>query len=165
MAGAFTMLLVMAMLAMPTSHAAAQGANVDRAASDALTAYLREHHLPLVGGSVSRMPGGGTQVMLYGYVATEKGKQNAAARAASYFKNDPNVAVVNRIAVNPEIRNLGSSSTNTAETATPDSGMYAMPLARSSAMGPVTFEQIYREIQAGGIHPAPDPADTSSAPW
>jgi hypothetical protein len=165
LAGAFAMLLVMAMLTMPPRHAAAQGANVDRAASDALTAYLREHHLPLVGGSVSRIPGGGTQVMLYGYVATEKGKQNAAARAASYFKNDANVTVVNRIAVNPEIRNLGSSpAANTAETAAPDSGIYAIP-AGGSAMGPVTFEQIYREIQAGGIHPAPDPADTSSAPW
>ena len=165
LAGALALLIAIAVNGALVNDVAAQGSTADRAASDALTTYLREHHLPLVGGSVSKTPDGGTQVMLYGYVATEKGKQNAAARAAKYFQNDSRVTLVNRIAVNPEIRNLGSgSSPNTAEASPPDSGMYAAPPAASS-MGALTWDQVYREIQAGGIHPAPDPADASSAPW
>jgi|GEM_PF-5105432 len=122
-----TLAVVTAVLQAIVGNAGAQSSNVDRPASEALTSYLREHHLPLVGASVSKGADGSTQVMLYGYVATEKGKQNAASRAAKYFHNDPRVVMINRIAVNPEIRNLGSGSSGSNIAAAPDSGMYAPP--------------------------------------
>ncbi len=145
------------------TNAAAQSSTVDRVASEALTGDLRQHQLPLVGASVSRAGDGSTQVMLYGYVATQQGKQNAAARAAKYFKHDPRLALVNRITVNPEIRNLGSAS-NSAAAGAPDAGRYSAP-ASSSSTSTLTWDQVYREIQQGGIHPAPDPGDSSSSPW
>jgi hypothetical protein len=160
---AAVVLIAMVAIGAVVRNSAAQSATVDRAASDALTAYLREHHLPLVGASVSKGGDGSTQVMLYGYVATEQGKHNAAARAATYFHNDPRIALVNRISVNPEIRNLGSTSSGAAPGA-PDAGTYSAP-ATSSSAGTLTWEQVYREIQQGGIHPAPDPGDSSSSPW
>lgn len=166
--GLLSSVAVVALIAMVAiggiiTNAAAQGYSVDRAASEALTSYLREHHLPLVGASVSKAGDGSSQVMLYGYVATQQGKQNAAARAAKYFNNDPRVALVNRIIVNPEIRNLSSASSGTA-AGTPDTGMYSAP-AGSSSTGTLTWDQVYREIQQGGIHPAPDPGDSSSSSW
>jgi len=142
-------------------NAAAQSYTVDQSTSQALTSYLREHHLPLVGASVAKAGDGSTRVMLYGYVATQQGKRNAAARAATYFKNDPRIALVNRITVNPEIRDLGSSS---AAAAAPESGGYSAPAASSSS-GALTWDQVYREIQQGGIHPAPDPGGGSSSAW
>lgn len=156
---AVALILMVAIGGIVTS-VVAQSYTVDRSASDALTSYLREHHLPLVGASVSKAGDGSTQVMLYGYVATQQGKRNAAARAAKYFKNDPSVALINRITVNPEIRDLGSNST----AAAPDAGMYSAP-AGSSSTGALTWDQVYREIQQGGIHPAPDPGDSSPSPW
>jgi hypothetical protein len=161
---AATLAIVTAALQAIVGNAAAQSSNVDRPASEALTSYLREHHLPLVGASVSTGTDGSTQVMLYGYVATEKGRQNAASRAAKYFHNDPRVVMINRIAVNPEIRNLSSGSSGSNVAAAPDSGMYAPPAASSSS-GTLTWDQVYREIQQGGIHPAPDPADAGSGAW
>ncbi len=160
-------LIVMLAIGGLATEAAAQTYTVDRAASEALTSYLREHHLPLVGASVSKASDGSSQVMLYGYVATQQGKQNAAKRAAKYFNNDPRVALVNRITVNPEIRNLGSASngSTSSETAagTPDA-LIAQP-AGSAPAGTLTWDQVYREIQQGGIHPAPDPGDSSSSAW
>ncbi len=157
------LLIALAILWLGIFDVVAQTSAVDHPASEALTSYLREHHLPLVGASVSKTADGSTQVMLYGYVATEQGKQNAASRAAKYFKNDPRVVMVNRIAVNPEIRNL-SSGANAAAAAAPDSGMYTEP-ANPAATGTLTWDQVYREIQQGGIHPAPDPADAGSNAW
>lgn len=153
-------LIVMLVIGGAVRNAAAQSYTVDRSTSEALTSYLREHHLPLVGASVAKAGDGSTQVMLYGYVATQQGKQNAAARAAKYFKNDPRVALVNRITVNPEIRDLGSRS---AAAGAPDAGSYSAPAASSS--GALTWDQVYREIQQGGIHPAPDPGGGSSSAW
>jgi hypothetical protein len=153
-------LIVMLVIGGAVMNAAAQSYTVDQSTSQALTSYLREHHLPLVGASVAKAGDGSTRVMLYGYVATQQGKRNAAARAATYFKNAPRIALVNRIAVNPEIRDLGSSSAAGA----PDAGTYSAPAASSSS-GALTWEQVYREIQQGGIHPAPDPGGGSSSAW
>lgn len=168
--GLLSLMAAIALIAMLAiggivTDAAAQTYTVDRAASDALTSYLREHHLPLVGASVSKASDGSSQVMLYGYVATQQGKQNAVKRATKYFNNDPHVAVVNRITVNPEIRNLGSASNSTSEAAagTPDA-LIAAP-AGSAPSGTLTWDQVYREIQQGGIHPAPDPGDSSPSAW
>ncbi|HTW87562.1 MAG TPA: hypothetical protein VMD75_06115 [Candidatus Binataceae bacterium] len=156
-------LIVMLAIGSIATDAIAQTYTVDRTASDALTSYLREHRLPLVGASVSKASDGSSQVMLYGYVATEQGKRNAAKRAEKYFNNDPHITMVNRITVNPEIRELGSSSSEAA-AGSPDAGMYAAP-AGSAPAGTLTWDQVYREIQQGGIHPAPDAGDGSSSAW
>jgi hypothetical protein len=161
-ASAAVALTVMVALGAIVTTAAAQSYTVDHTASDALTNYLREHHLPLVGASVSKASDGSTQVMLYGYVATQKGKHDAATRASKYLKSDPHVTLINRIAVNPEIRNLGSASSGASSAHR--GGTHAAP-ATASSTGTLSWEQVYREIQQGGIHPAPDPGDTSLSPW
>ena len=84
----------------------AQSRSVDTAASQKLTDYLRKHRLPLVGAQVTQDSSGGIgQVMLYGYVATDFGKRDAEKKTRNFLKQ-PNVEIVNRIQVRPEIRSL-----------------------------------------------------------
>jgi hypothetical protein len=75
----------------------------DTALSDGLTTYLKGNRLPLVRGQVFASSSGRKQVLLYGFVATETGKQNATIRARSYL-GEPAVPVINRIAVRPELQ-------------------------------------------------------------
>ncbi|MBF6568492.1 MAG: hypothetical protein IVW54_06410 [Candidatus Binataceae bacterium] len=155
----------MAVLAALVTSAQAQTTGVDRAASEQLTQYLRAHELPLVGASVSRAADGSEQVMLYGYVATNQGKQAAARRATKYFHNEPAITLINRIAVNPEIRDLGSRQRTATNNSEPPGG-YAVAPGLAPPSGPLTWDQVYHEIQLNGIHPAPDAGDMSSpSPW
>jgi opacity protein-like surface antigen len=153
--------------------ASAASAQVDSAASQDLTAYLRAHRFPLVGASVTHAGSGATQVILYGYVASDQGKQNANARVAEYYHSDPSVMVLNRISVNPEIRNLsdtgssGVAAENTTANAGPGTGLSSgQPAYSGAGLGPdeTQWENVYKSIQKYGIHPAPDPS-SSSAPW
>jgi hypothetical protein len=77
-------------------------ATVDQSQSGALTDYLKSHRLPLVGARVLQAPGGERQVMLYGFVATQYGKNDAEAKVHTYV-NDPSVTVDNRIKVEPQL--------------------------------------------------------------
>jgi hypothetical protein len=70
--------------------------------SAGLTNDLHQHRLPAVGAQVTNMPDGGKTVVLYGFVATEKGKTDAEIRARNYL-NDPSVAITNRIRIDPTI--------------------------------------------------------------
>ncbi|MGH7907830.1 MAG: hypothetical protein ACREP6_14500 [Candidatus Binataceae bacterium] len=161
--GLFAILLMLA--AVPAARALTY--TVDRAAGSQLTAYLRAHRLPLVGAAVSRAADGATQVMLYGYVATQSGKRNAAKRVAKYFHNNSRLVVINRISVNPEIRKLarnrGGGETGTS-AAPPSANSYTATPAGSSVSGE-TWEQVYQAIQRAGVHPAPDPGGAPGSAW
>jgi hypothetical protein len=78
---------------------------VDSASSQALTTYLREHRLPLAGAQVLSDAAGKRHIVLYGFVATDFGKNDAARKALSYL-NAKDLPVDNRIQVRPEIARM-----------------------------------------------------------
>ena len=75
--------------------------------SDQVTYYLQGHRLPLVGAQVTNAAAGNHKVILYGFVATEHGKNDAEDKARQ-FLNEPNAEIDNRIAVRPELRTPNS---------------------------------------------------------
>ena len=92
---------------------------VDRNKSDALTEYLHQHRLPLVGAQVASSGDGGRQVTLYGFVATEFGKSDAEKKARRFLKQR-DIMVINRIVVRPEIRDLRPAPSGEEEAAPQD---------------------------------------------
>jgi hypothetical protein len=89
----------------------------DKGESQALTSYLQQHRLPLVGAQVLDGTAGQHAIVLYGFVGTDFGKSDAAAKARR-FVGDQSVAIDNRINVRPELLASGSSS---GSTSAPDS--------------------------------------------
>jgi hypothetical protein len=119
----------------PASSEAAEtsGYTKDTERSDALTAYFKNHRLPLVGAQVLNDPSSGRRVVvLYGFVATDFGKSDATAKARA-FLNDPSLVVENRVMIDPEIArqrtssphqedaNSGESSASSGAASEPDS--------------------------------------------
>jgi hypothetical protein len=98
-------LIALAAFVMAEPAVFAQNPTVDRTASNAVTRYLHKHRLPLVAAQVSVAAGGSRQVMLYGFVATDFGKQDAETKARRYL-GEPHIAVVNHIRVDPSLRHL-----------------------------------------------------------
>jgi hypothetical protein len=94
-----------ALTALAAPPAAAQSNRIDSKASQQLTSYFRTHRLPLVGAQVMNSDSGGKQVVIYGFVATPFGRVDAENKTREFLK-EPNLKVVNRIEVRPEIRNL-----------------------------------------------------------
>ncbi len=89
----------------------AQSYTVAPHASQSLTTYLRQHRLPLVGAQVLKDGGGNRRIVLYGFVATELGRNDAARMAVEYVENRgrteaPAPTLENRIEVRPEIARL-----------------------------------------------------------
>ena len=78
------------------------GYTPDQGESQALTQYLTQHKLPLVGAQVLQGPGGGRAVVLYGFAGSDFGRSDAAAKARRYI-GDSSIAVDNRIKVRPEL--------------------------------------------------------------
>jgi hypothetical protein len=103
------------------SAATIEKGTVDQPRSNELTDYLRSHQLPLVGGQVVDAPDGHPQVILYGFAATDRGQLDAEIKTRK-FMNDSNLAISNRIKVNPEIAQASSHNpgAGTALPATPD---------------------------------------------
>src|SRR5438067_30081 len=92
---------------------------VDTNSSHALTAFLREHRLPLVGAQVLTDSAGERRIVLYGFVATDFGKNDAARKAVDYMNKGAQSAapqVENRIEVRPDIARMGSHSNTEAES-------------------------------------------------
>ena len=58
----------------------------------------------MVGAQISNTASG-RQLMLYGYVATDFGKDDAATKSKK-FLHDSTIAVVNNIRVNPQLKHL-----------------------------------------------------------
>ncbi len=85
------------------------GYSQDSSKSKALTSYLQQHRLPLVGAQVMENRSGNRAVVLYGFVATQFGKSDAANKARSFLK-DSNLTVANRINVRPELLSSSGST-------------------------------------------------------
>ncbi|MBF6570005.1 MAG: hypothetical protein IVW54_14140 [Candidatus Binataceae bacterium] len=126
-------------------------------ASSSLTDYLHQHRLPAVGAQITTGTDGSRTVMLYGFVATQRGFDDAEKRARS-FLHDPYINVINRVAIDPELLaanhdgapadsgSTGSSSPAVANNAPPPANVgdiqqyeaqnqYRDPLNTSSGLG------------------------------
>ncbi|HTT76991.1 MAG TPA: hypothetical protein VMF50_13565 [Candidatus Binataceae bacterium] len=104
------------------------GYTKDNVQSGALTKYLNSRRLPLVGAQVLKDPATGQRVVvLYGFVATDFGKTDAAAKTRAFLR-DPSVIVENHVKIDPEIASLPKPSHHneyaTGESS-PSTGSYA----------------------------------------
>jgi len=122
----------------------AQTFKVDGPRSQSLTTYLRRHRLPLVGAQLLRDNVGSQRIVLYGFVATELGKNDAARQALGYVENGALAGtsaptVENRIEIRPEIARM---KTDTAPT-------------RAAGAGSKSLDQVFDEIDRYGITLAP----------
>jgi hypothetical protein len=100
------------------SHFNTSGYTPVQSESQALTEYLKQRKLPLVGAQVLRGADGRRMVVLYGFVGSDFGKADAAKKTRS-FLHDSLVNVDNRINVRPEL--LASNRPSTATANNPDS--------------------------------------------
>jgi hypothetical protein len=147
-----------------STTALAQDYTVDSAASEALTNYLRQHRLPLVGAQIGAAPAGARRLVLYGYVATPFGKGDAESKALA-FVGAPRPEVVNRIVIKPEIAKMKSGlGTIGAENAAPDDSQAGGVGDYTAAKGGGAFagesiNEVLDDIQRYGIKSPPeDPA-------
>jgi len=101
---------------LPAAQAAGEAPVKSQSAS--VTDYLHAHRLPLVGAQVLLNPDGSRQVMLYGFTATEFGKQDAAAKTRR-FLHDPELQITNRIKVRPELANMKAPAPRAEAAARP----------------------------------------------
>ena len=129
--------------------AAAQSASVDQNSSDLVTKYLHKHRLPMVGAQISNGTTG-RQMMLYGFVATDFGKQDAEKKARLAL-HDPGIPIVNNIRVNPQLHHLKkhNSSGDDDQAAAPS----------DATPPPADWEHTVDDtLRAGGATPSNDPA-------
>jgi hypothetical protein len=85
-------------------------AEADGLASDPVSDYLHANRLPLVEARTIVNARGERSVLLYGYVATDFGKLDAEEQTQD-FMDDPDVTIINRVVVRPELRmTLGNSN-------------------------------------------------------
>jgi hypothetical protein len=84
--------------------------------SRALSEYLKQRKLPLVGAQVLTGPDGRRMVVLYGFVGSDFGKADAVSKTRS-FLHDSAVPVDNRINVRPEL--LASNRPSSADAVSP----------------------------------------------
>lgn len=121
------------------------GYTPDEAESQALTEYLTQHRLPLVGAQVLNGPDGQRAVVLYGFVGSDFGRNDAADKARR-FTGNPSMAVDNRIKVRPELLASGS------QAATPDAGTSANPEDGSSADDSYPGVDSYTQQQSNALN-------------
>jgi hypothetical protein len=115
----------------PSADSSLLPSGTHSATSDRLTYYLQGHRLPLVGAQVADAGGGNYKVILYGFVATNHGKNDAEEKTRR-FLNDPNAEIDNRIVVKPELR-TPNPSLNAAASSFP-------PPASSSSTSPTQLQ-------------------------
>jgi hypothetical protein len=146
---------VFALLQAPRS-AIAQNFTMDAPASEALTNYLRQNRLPLVGAQLGTASTGARRLVLYGYVATEIGKRDAESKALAHLGGTP-PEVVNRIVIQPEIAKLKSGSHGGSPGAASggDVNDYGGG-APAGAFAGQSFDQVIGDIQRYGIKSVPD---------
>jgi CHASE3 domain sensor protein len=129
------------LIAGPLTYA--QSYDVNAAESQSLSTYLRQHRLPLVGAQVLTDSTGSRRIVLYGFVATEFGKNDAASQALEYVENHAPLTatpqVENRIEIRPEIARM---RTNAAS---------ASPQETSNK----SLDQMLDDIQRYGVTMAP----------
>jgi hypothetical protein len=105
--------------ASSSSHFDASGYTPEQNESRALSDYLKQRKLPLVGAQVLRGADGQRKVVLYGFVGSDFGKADAVKKT-HLFLNDSVVDVDNRINVRPEL--LASNGPSGPAANNPDSG-------------------------------------------
>src|SRR5216684_21026 len=98
------------------SHIDARSYRADQGESQALTHYLKAHRLPLVGAQVLDGSGGNRAVVLYGFVGTDFGKSDAAAKSQRFLAGQ-SVLVDNRIKVRPELLASSGASRSSSSSA------------------------------------------------
>jgi hypothetical protein len=132
------------------SHIDTHGYTADSAESKALTSYLTQHKLPLVGAQVLRGPDGQRAVVLYGFVGSDFGKSDAVAKTRRYL-GDRSIAVENRIDVRPEL--LSANRPNNSSTGSYDNhagaSAYPGPQAYAEQQNPPAASQ-YQQFQNQG---------------
>ncbi|HUO04329.1 MAG TPA: hypothetical protein VMU16_03930 [Candidatus Binataceae bacterium] len=116
--------------APPSSSGTVVDGVIDSSQSNALTDYLKNHHLPLVKAQVVNSPSAGTQVILFGFVASDFGKSDAEHRTRVYLK-DSALVVDNRIKVSPALWQGNQSGAPTGSNPPTDS---SDPYASSAAI-------------------------------
>jgi hypothetical protein len=139
------------------SLANAQNTGVDRATSQELTAYLKQNRLPLVGAQVMKDSAGGRQVVLYGFAASDAGKQDAEQRAAA-FMGPPAPNIDDRIVVKPELANMtGQPQQGDNQAAPYNQGGEANSQGTQAgqAAGGLSFDSLYDQVQRYGIKSPP----------
>jgi hypothetical protein len=107
--------LVVALTYLPAMAAEAPVPDTDQSAR--LTDYLHAHRLPLVGAQVLDSQSG-RSVLLYGYTATDFGKNDAETKARRFLR-DNEVAISNRIRVRPELLSMKSTAPAASSAAPP----------------------------------------------
>jgi hypothetical protein len=112
--------------ASSNSHFNTSGYTPEQSDSQALTEYLRQRKLPLVGAQVLRGADRQRMVVLYGFVGSDFGKADAVKKTRLFLR-DSTVNVDNRINVRPEL--LASNRPSTATASNPD---FEYPPAASS---------------------------------
>jgi hypothetical protein len=127
--------------------AQSSSASVNQPSSEALTAYLKQHRLPLVGAQVMNAKAGARRVVLYGFVATDEGKQDAERKVVAYL-GTPVPSIDDRLVVKPEL------ATMTAPPAADQDGGYPAAAGGAASAG-MTFGELYRQIQQYGIRNPP----------
>lgn len=115
--------LIVALAYLPAAQAQAPVTDTDQ--SSRLTDYLHAHRLPLVGAQVLSSSSG-RSVMLYGYTATEFGKNDAEAKARRFLQ-DSSIVVSNHIRVRPEIASMKSPSRSASSLPPPYAGAETPP--------------------------------------
>ncbi len=99
-----------------STHIDTTGYSADQKSSEALSEFLKHRRLPLVGAQVLKSPAGQRVVVLYGFVGSDFGKNDAAAKTRTYLA-DANVPIDNRITVKPELLAGGSSGSSSGSSA------------------------------------------------
>ncbi len=131
------------------SHFDATGYVPEQSESQALTEYLKQRKLPLVGAQVLRSADGRRMVVLYGFVGSDFGKADAVKKTRIFLHNST-VDVDNRINVRPELlasnRPSNAAVTNPGSEypppagSTPNSEGSSSPNGSSSYPGPDSYK-------------------------
>jgi len=106
-----SLILVAALVLSTIGLGNALAADAGDGSMDTLAAYLHGHRMPLVEARMITDERGERSLLLYGFVATPYGKRDAEDQARD-FLDDPDVAIVNRIKVKPELLTLGTATDN-----------------------------------------------------
>jgi hypothetical protein len=135
------------------SGAAVQPLNVsgvsDRELGNDITAYLRDHCLPLARASVTTRANGDREVLLYGFVASDFGKRDAEAKTAALLANSA-IGVRNAIMVRPELVASETRSTNAPAASADDAGSEAnFEQANNLAQQNAVIQQYQNQNQSG----------------
>src|ERR1700732_4504460 len=148
---------ILCMMWLAFGSAAAQSANVDSDTSAKLTKYLHKNRLPMVGAQISNPPSG-RQLMLYCYVATDFGKDDAVTKSKRYLR-DSTIAVVNNIRVNPQLKHLKRPPPSDEDASDQMGDSSSMPPPKAD------WERTFdNTLRSGGATPSNDPALKMPAP-